>query len=211
MSGPSGTTTDTNATIVFDVNNLQPTQELSAPTVTCTLDSGAPLLCDSPARYSGLTVGDHQVVIRATGSTGSVGSARVAWKIVPSNGQALRASAAGRTAVGAAVPQGGAAEDPEGGASQAPRLPHPRCRQRGDPKRLVRAGRGCAAHHGLPDNREHARRVRGARDRVGARAELHPSPAASRSDRSRGRASGYRPCPDPVKVAVCGDRGSPPS
>ena len=31
MSGPSGTTTDTNATIIFDVNNLQPTQELSAP------------------------------------------------------------------------------------------------------------------------------------------------------------------------------------
>jgi hypothetical protein len=89
MSGPSGTTTDTTATIVFDVNNLQPTQELSAPTVTCTLDSGTPLLCDSPARYSGLTVGDHQVVIKATGSTGSVGSARVAWKIV-ANGQALR-------------------------------------------------------------------------------------------------------------------------
>ena len=89
MSGPSGTTTDTTATIIFDVNNLQPTQELSAPTVTCTLDSGAPLLCDSPARYSGLTVGNHEVVIRAIGSTGSVGSARVAWKII-SNGQALR-------------------------------------------------------------------------------------------------------------------------
>ena len=59
--------------------------------VTCTLDSGAPLLCDSPARYSGLPVGDHQVVIKATGSTGSVGSARVAWKIIAdTHGQSLR-------------------------------------------------------------------------------------------------------------------------
>ena len=170
MSGPSGTTTDTNATIFFDVNNLQPTQELSAPAVTCTLDSGAPLLCDSPARYSGLPVGDHQVVIKATGSTGSVGSARVAWKIIAdTHGQSLRG------AIQKALPPWVAnfpkvvpPKLPKVVLPSRPKFRDPCCRQRGDPKRLVRAGGGCAADHGLPDNREHPRRVRCARDRGGA-------------------------------------------
>ncbi|SDU85946.1 right-handed parallel beta-helix repeat-containing protein [Jiangella alkaliphila] len=64
-SGPDVTTVDTSATFTFSSNEAGATFE-------CKLDTGAWAACTSPAEFTGLAVGGHELQVRATDTSGNV-------------------------------------------------------------------------------------------------------------------------------------------
>ena len=66
-SGPQGTTLDRNPTFTFSAN-----QEGS--TFQCSLDGATFASCSSPKQYTGLTLGNHELRVRATDPAGNVDS-----------------------------------------------------------------------------------------------------------------------------------------
>lgn len=64
-SGPDVTTVDTSATFTFSSNEAGATFE-------CKLDEAAWAACTTPAEYTGLTVGEHELQVRATDPSGNV-------------------------------------------------------------------------------------------------------------------------------------------
>jgi hypothetical protein len=75
-SGPSGSTTSTNATFAFASNEAGSTFE-------CKLDSGSFASCTSPKTYNGLATGQHSFSVRATDAAGNVDDspATATWTI----------------------------------------------------------------------------------------------------------------------------------
>jgi hypothetical protein len=64
-SGPSGTTTSTNAIFTFSSSE-------TGSTFQCQLDTGAWGVCSSGVEYTGLSVGTHTFQVRATDSVGNL-------------------------------------------------------------------------------------------------------------------------------------------
>ena len=77
MSSPASPTTSTNATVAFAITN--------AKTVKCSLDGAGFARCKSPVTYSGLALGGHAFVVRAT-HNGFIASATATWEVVTSPG-----------------------------------------------------------------------------------------------------------------------------
>jgi len=71
-SAPSGSTTDTGASIAFTTAN--------STSVTCALDGATPSACVSPLTLTGLSVASHTLVVRATNAGGSA-QAAVSWTV----------------------------------------------------------------------------------------------------------------------------------
>jgi hypothetical protein len=78
-SAPSATTTSTDATIAFESSGAKKT--------SCKLDGGDFDDCSSPARYSGLSVGTHEFVVRAQNDS-TRDTDKVSWQVVSSGGRA---------------------------------------------------------------------------------------------------------------------------
>jgi hypothetical protein len=79
--GPSGTTTQTSASLTFSATE-------AGSTFACRLDGWAWAACSSPKAYSGLTVGSHRFKVRATdaaGNTDTIPAARN-WSITTTSG-----------------------------------------------------------------------------------------------------------------------------
>jgi putative glycosyl hydrolase-like family 15 (GHL15) protein/Big-like domain-containing protein len=80
-SAPPSTTTSTSATIAFAASGAKKT--------TCRLDSASFAACTSPVSYTGLSVGTHTFVVKATGSGNRVVSASTSWEVVSSSTSAF--------------------------------------------------------------------------------------------------------------------------
>ena len=73
-SAPSGSTTDTSASVAFTATN--------AAAVTCSLDAATPAACASPLALTGLGTAPHTLVVRATNAGGSA-QASASWTVSP--------------------------------------------------------------------------------------------------------------------------------
>ena len=73
-SSPATGTANTVATISFTATGTKRTD--------CRLDGSAFATCSSPATYTGLAVGTHTFVVRATGQSGRSAKATVSWDVV---------------------------------------------------------------------------------------------------------------------------------
>ena len=78
-SAPPATTTSTDATIAFESSGAKKT--------VCRLDDGDFDDCSSPARYSGLSVGTHDFVVKVKNDD-ELDKDKVSWEIVSSGGRA---------------------------------------------------------------------------------------------------------------------------
>ncbi|HEU4662601.1 MAG TPA: Ig-like domain-containing protein [Dokdonella sp.] len=74
VAAPSGSVVDSAATIDFTAD--------AGATTTCSLDGAAPGACSSPATFTGLAAGAHEVVVRATDVAGNSASASAQWTVV---------------------------------------------------------------------------------------------------------------------------------
>ena len=77
-SGPSGTTTDTSASVTFSSPAKNPVS------FECRVDGAAFAACTSPLNFSGLTLGAHTVEVRAKDTPGNVDPtpATASWTVV---------------------------------------------------------------------------------------------------------------------------------
>ena len=73
--GPTGTVSDPEAEISFEVTDA------NATTTTCSLDGGAFTDCTSPKAYSGLGNGSHTVTVRAEDAAHNQGEASTTWTV----------------------------------------------------------------------------------------------------------------------------------
>ena len=109
-SGPTASTSETNATFTFSSSETGSTFE-------CALDAGAFLTCVSPATYGTLGLGDHQFRVRATDASGNVDltPAAYSWTVVagppppppPPPGQGTCTYNASQRSATAVIPAGG--------------------------------------------------------------------------------------------------------
>jgi Hypothetical glycosyl hydrolase family 15/Bacterial Ig domain len=75
-SAPTGSTTSTDASIAFVASGAKKT--------TCRLDSASFATCTSPVSYTGLSVGTHTFVVKATGANNKTVSASASWEVLSS-------------------------------------------------------------------------------------------------------------------------------
>lgn len=87
-SGPSGTTTSTEASISFSTN--------VPGRISCSLDGATPTNCASPVSYTQLKVGTHTVVVRNTYS-GRTATASASWTVVAAPTVVLTSAPSGLT------------------------------------------------------------------------------------------------------------------
>jgi hypothetical protein len=73
VSAPSGSTTNTNATLSWTATN--------ASSASCKLDGGAASSCSSPVGYTGLSTGAHTFTVTVSNLSGSA-SATASWTVV---------------------------------------------------------------------------------------------------------------------------------
>ncbi len=73
--GPTGTVSDSDAEISFEV------VDANATTTRCSLDGGAFTDCTSPKAYSGLGNNTHTVTVRAEDAAGNQGEASTTWTV----------------------------------------------------------------------------------------------------------------------------------
>jgi hypothetical protein len=83
-SSPPSQTTSTDATIAFNAT--------AAKKVQCKLDGGSFSSCTSPVTYSGLSVGTHTFVVKATDGSGKSVSASASWEVVSSGSSGFSVS-----------------------------------------------------------------------------------------------------------------------